>query len=583
MLVDGSKDALLKNQLAGIKRQWLVGNKQTAVNECQGLLRQNPQYAPAHLVYAGFLDETGNAQEASKHFQAACSLPDTDVDCFLQFAAFLKKHGQLQNALEVLKVGHNKWPNVPLMAREFGVMLAENDHHHEAAQAFEHCLELNPDDWICWNHLGCARALNNHAEEAIACFEKSLALGTKALSSPANKQDIESIRLNQAGAFTHAGKTDAAREIFEAILRDNPANHRAWFDLANLIKCDEQQVEEMERQLQSAIARGDLHAARDLHFALGRSWDNMKNPRKAMEHLDAGNKIVRAELNYNSAEVCERLRRTPDFFPPEVFADLETRSKQSTLRYRPVFIVGMPRCGSTLTEQILASHPQVIGAGELTTLPTIKHKLLGADFGQREGDRDLARAPRIANELREAYLTEIERIAKDLRPDLDPQNGEILIVDKMLGNFDMIGMILQAIPEARIIHCRRNPVDTCLSCYSKLFRSPVSYSYDQKELAEFYLAYEEQMTYWHRHIPASFLMESRYEDMIADTEQQSRKLLEFVGLPWNPEVLEFHKKKRTVSTASMAQVRKPIYKSSVERWRPYAPYIQPMLSILGQD
>ncbi|KZC99652.1 MULTISPECIES: sulfotransferase [unclassified Thalassospira] len=583
MPINSTPDALRKAQLDSIKSQWLIGNKQIAVNDCQNFLRQSPQYAPAHLVYAEFLDQSGNAQEASNHFQAACSLPDTTAECFLGFAGFLKKHGQSTNAQEVLSVGHKKWPENALMAREFGVILAENDHHSEATVVFEHCLELQPNDWICWNHLGCSRALNNHAEDAIACFEKSLALGTKSTLSPASPQDIESIRLNQAGALIHIGKTDEARRTFESILKSNPGNHRAWFDLANLIKCDERQVEEMERHLNSSIAQGDQTAARDYHFALGRSWDNLNNPSKAMEHLHAGNKIVRAQLNYSSTEVCERLRRTPDFFPPEVFSDLELRSQHSELRYRPVFIVGMPRCGSTLTEQILASHPQVIGAGELTTLPTIKNKLLGPNFGLREGDRDLARAPNIASELRKAYLAEIERIGKDLQPDLDPADGEILIVDKMLGNFDMIGMIMQAIPEARIIHCRRSPIDTCLSCYSKLFRSPVSYSYDQKELAEFYMAYEEQMTYWHQHIPASSLMESHYEDMVAQTEKQSRKLLEFLGLPWNPEVLDFHNKKRTVSTASMAQVRKPIYNSSVERWRRYAPYIQPMLSILGQD
>ncbi|MEQ9566574.1 MAG: sulfotransferase, partial [Pseudomonadales bacterium] len=184
---------------------------------------------------------------------------------------------------------------------------------------------------------------------------------------------------------------------------------------------------------------------------------------------------------------------------------------------------------------------------------------------------------------RDSYLSEISRIVRDLRPDIDPKQGQILVIDKMLGNFDMIGLILQAIPEARIIHCQRNRIDTCISCYSMLFNSPVNYSYDQKELAEFYSAYEEQMRYWHAHVPPSTLIKSRYEEMVADTEVQARRLLEFVNVPWHPGVLDFYKQKRTVSTASMAQVRKPIYSSSVERWRPYEPYVQPMLNAFEQN
>jgi tetratricopeptide (TPR) repeat protein len=563
-----------------IKFEWQNGNRQHAVNLCQTLLRNNPQHAPTHAMYANFLEDAGNIQEAAKHYQAACGLPDTTPDCFLAFAQFLKKLRQSQNAEEVLSVGHKKWPKHALMARELGVVLGENDHHFEAIEAFEACLKLAPDDWICWNHLGCSRALNSHSDEALACFDKSLLLAPKAHGAVATKSDLESIELNKASAFIHAGKTDDACQLLEKVLAANPENHRAWFDLANLIKCDSDQIEQMEKSLRIAKLTGNQDAMRDLHFALGRCWDNAKAPEKAMTHLDAGNRIVRATLRYDSAEVCRRIRRTPEYFPAEMFTDLPERATSSKLRYRPIFIVGMPRCGSTLTEQILASHTRVVGAGEMMTLPTIKKKLLGSDFGSRDEHRDLARAPEIAAEMRDAYLSEMERIAVDLRPDLDPAEGEILVVDKMLGNFDMIGMILRAIPEARIIHCRRNRVDTCLSCYSKLFRSPVSYSYDQVELAEFYLAYEEQMTYWHQHIPECSLLESKYEDMVADTEAQARKLLDFVGLPWDADVLNFHKKKRSVSTASMAQVRKPIYSSSVERWKPYEPFIQPLLNTL---
>lgn len=570
-------------QLQKIRELWRRGGQQAAFTRCQDLLRNNPQHAPAHQVYAGFLRDRGEIQEASKHYNAACSLPDTTPQCYLDFAAFLTQLGQSANALEVLSVGFRKWPENVAMGRELGVALAGNDQHYQAMKTFEHCLALQPDDWICWNHLGCARTQNNHAEEALECFDKSLTLAARNPRSPASRDDIENIRLNKAGVLIQAGRTDAARELLNTVLAQNLESHKAWFTLANLTKCSPEQVEQMESCAAKARLSGNQDALRDLHFALGRSWDNAKDPEKAMAHFDAGNRIVRAGLDYDSDEVCTRVRRTPDYFPPEIFTGIETRSDRNSLNYRPIFIVGMPRCGSTLTEQILASHPQIVGAGEITTLPTIRKNLLGADFPGRPEHHALARDSEILGQIRETYLAEIDRIAQDLRPDPDPEKNRVLVVDKMLGNFSMIGMILQAIPEAQIIHCRRNRVDTCLSCYSKLFTSPVSYSYDQKELGEFYRAYEEQMDYWHSHVPASSLMESRYEDLIADTEGQARKLLEFVGVPWDPGVLDFYKQKRTVSTASMVQVRKPIYNSSVERWRPYREHLGPLLDALGID
>lgn len=570
-----------QKQLENIKLLWQLKNKQFAVNQCQDFLRQNPEHAPAHLVYAGFLRDSGKLQEAIKHYQAACGLADTTPQCFLDFAQFLKKVNRSQNAQEVLTVGHKKWPQHAQITRELGVVLAENDHHFEAEQTFERCLQQQPDDWVCWNHLGCSRTLSGHAEQALECFEKCLTLIEKSPRLGASESDIESIKLNNAKALTYAGKTAEAQEMLEEVLRQNPESHRAWLDLSNLIECDSQQIEKMERYLEKAKRSGNRDAIRSLSFALGRSWDNAKAPQKAISHFDEGNKIVRATLDYNSAEVCDRIRRTPDHFPPPLLRDLATSSPKSELLHRPVFIVGMPRSGSTLTEQILASHPQVVGAGELTTLAKIKKELLGENSGTKDEYMELVRSPKTANQLRSAYLRQIERIAHDMCPDLNPENGEVLVIDKMLGNFDMIGMIVKAMPEARIIHCRRNPVDTCLSCYSKLFISPVNYSYDQKEVAEFYNAYEEQMIYWHKHVPSSALMESCYEDMVADIEKQAKRLLDFVGLPWNTAVLDFHKKKRSVNTASVVQVRKPIYKSSVERWRPYEPYIQPMLKVLN--
>lgn len=573
----------LENQIENIWHLWKGGNKQLAVSLCQELLRQNPQNALAHRVYARFLDESGNHPAAAKHYETSCSVPSTNPDCFFAFAEFLKKIGKPHHAEEVLNVGSKKWPNNAVMLRELGVALSENDNHPQAIAAFENCLELEPEDWIGWNHLGCASAQNNHADQALECFDKSLSFLTKQNPKNSTYKDIEDVRLNKANAMIQAGKTEDARKAVEDVLEANPDSHRAWYELSNLVKCTPAQITSMEASLERAKSIGNQDAMRDLHFALGRAWDNEKSPLKSIEHLNQGNKIVRAGLTYSSKEVCEKVRHTPDFFPPNLFLKVSRKATEKLSGFRPVFIVGMPRSGSTLTEQILSAHPDVIGAGELTTLPRICKMLLGNDFASRPEHMKIAASQEIHEKIRNTYLGELKRIAVDLCPDEDTEHRNVVVVDKMLGNFDMIGMIVQAMPEARIVHCRRDPIDTCLSCYSKLFRSPLNYSYDQTELAEFYKAYDDQMRYWHEIIPRSVLMENKYEDMVANTEQQAQRLLEFVKLPWNNTVLDFHKNNRPVSTASMVQVRKPIYSTSVKRWKPYAPYIQPMLKVLGNE
>ncbi len=179
-------------------------------------------------------------------------------------------------------------------------------------------------------------------------------------------------------------------------------------------------------------------------------------------------------------------------------------------------------------------------------------------------------------------LTELAKLYRDeVQAMFTPSSTTKIIIDKMLGNFAWAGLILLSVPGAKIIHCRRNPVDTCLSCYSKRFANLQVYAYDQTELGHYYRAYEHLMAHWRAVLPKDRFIEVNYEDLVADIEPEARRLIEFLDLPWNDAVLDFHKTERLVRTASAAQVRQGIYQTSVERWKPYAPYIQPLLTALG--
>jgi hypothetical protein len=231
----------------------------------------------------------------------------------------------------------------------------------------------------------------------------------------------------------------------------------------------------------------------------------------------------------------------------------------------PIFIVGMPRSGTTLIEQILASHPQVIGAGELNALRNAAERLgpLPEAFA--------GLTPQAATQVGRDYLAHVTPLAR----------GRAHVVDKMPGNFLHAGLIAAALPGARIIHSRRDAVDTCLSCYSKLFSGEQPFAYDFGELGRFHRGYEALMAHWRTLLPPECFIEIDYEEVVDDLEGQARRLIAFLGLPWDEACLNFHQSRRVVRTASMNQVRQPIYRGSKGRWRQYAGHLQPLLAALG--
>ena len=240
----------------------------------------------------------------------------------------------------------------------------------------------------------------------------------------------------------------------------------------------------------------------------------------------------------------------------------------------PVFVLGMPRSGTTLIEQILASHPKVRALGERATFSETLARICGTPTGAQSLAQRAARCT--DSELRRLgalYLKVIRR---------DAPTTAARIVDKMPANFQFIGFIHAALPNARIIHTRRDPVDTCLSLFSILFAGSAQlYSYDLEELGRYYRAYEKVMTHWRNALPAGVMLEVQYEEVVDDFERQARRIVAHCGLEWDDACLEFHKTERPVRTMSHAQIRQPIYRSAVGRWRPDTARLRPLLAALG--
>jgi Sulfotransferase family len=276
-------------------------------------------------------------------------------------------------------------------------------------------------------------------------------------------------------------------------------------------------------------------------------------------------------VSYDEKAAVGFFDRIEAVFTPALTRDKKGLGESSS---RPIFVIGMPRSGTTLVEQILASHPAVHGAGELSALDTVVQSVRGPGNTPTAFPEFVTAADGPAlRRIGLSYLAELQRIAPD---------GE-RVTDKMPSNYYYAGLIHLALPNAKIIHCVRDPVDTCVSCYSKLFSGAQIHTYDLAELGRYYRRYERLMAHWRRVLPKGRILDVRYEDVVADLEGQARRILAYCALPWDDRCLAFHRTERPVRTASATQVRRPIYNTAVGRWRAYADDLGPLLAALGID
>ncbi len=306
----------------------------------------------------------------------------------------------------------------------------------------------------------------------------------------------------------------------------------------------------------------------ELHFALGKAHADIGSHDSAFRHFAAANALKRRQIEYDEAARLGFFERIIAAFTPDTMRRLAGCGDPSTL---PIFVVGMPRSGTTLVEQVLASHPLVFGAGEISDLDTVMKAVAGSDGTQRLPE---AIATMSGEQVRRIGAQYCDRIAA-----LAPKAQRI--TDKMLPNFLWIGLIHLALPNARIIHVQRDPADTCLSCFSRLFAGDLPFTYDLAELGRYYQAYASLMAHWRAVLPEGAMIEVKYEELVADFPAQARRLVDYCGLEWDDRCSAFYETRRPVTTSSAAQVRLPIYQDSIGRWQSYAPWLGPLLDELS--
>jgi tetratricopeptide (TPR) repeat protein len=513
----------------------------------------------------------GQLDEAEAHCQSALRLKPDLADARRNLQAVLRRKGQPPDAepvdeLQQLTEAVERYPHSPQLQYRLAVALLARGQVDAAIEHLRQAIHLKPDFANAHSNLGAALGALNRLDESVECFQTALRL------EPTDTHARSSL----AATLSFQGRTAEAMDELRETLRIDPNHVRALGVLSTLAAAGNYRFTPQEVERITALAdRAGLPPAdrSHYHFALAQWLDQAGNYELAFEHARQANEL-RQELNRTGGEPFDPAvhRAYVDdliaTFSPEYFGSLRGRGVDSEL---PVFIVGMMRSGTTLAEQILASHPLVHGAGEL------------ADLGQLAGGlpRRLGTEMPYPQCVAAINVVTAQGVAADYLRILHERGGPAQrVVDKMPLNFLGLGLIATLFPRARIIHCRRDPVDTCLSCYFRDFTTSFTFKYDLHHLGIYYREYERLMAHWRRVLPVP-MFELQYEELTAEPEVVSRRLVAFCGLEWDERCLRFHETERPVRTASTAQVRQPMYRSAVGRWKRYEKHLGRLLAALG--
>lgn len=510
----------------------------------------DPDYAEGWSNLSLALRELGQMDEAELAANRALKLKPDSASAHIDVAETLFLTERLEEAEDYLKKAMELEPGSARILLKLSGVLERANRIDEALKAVDDALELNPEMPESHYRKASIHFMTNQLDEARESLNKALRLMPKFPLGLALLSEIEQAM----------GNMDKAGEIALQAIEMNPGMPFAYMTYGKTKKYKKDDPDFIQMQ---EMAENPRHAGRQqqtsLHYALFKAYEDVGDYGKAFDHLSKGAAMKRQSIPYEEASAFAHIELQKTIYPEDFLKAYKNKGYKSNL---PVFIVGMPRSGTTLTEQIISSHPDVYGAGELQDLTAAEHEI-GGNFG-----------PENAARLGEIY---IERIKK-----LDKSGKKLRITDKMPGNFMRIGMIAAALPDAKIIHCRRNAIDTCLSCYKQLFARGQYWSYDLEELGRYYQNYLGIMDHWRKVLPGRFL-DIDYEETVTNFEEKARELIDYVGLPWNDACLAPHENKRAVLTASKTQVIQPVYKTSVESWRKYEDFIQPLIRIVAPD
>ena len=503
----------------------LSGGEAGKAVECyQRAIALKPGYAEAHYNLATALRDKAMVVQAVAHFREAIRLRPVMVKAYDALGQLFVSVGYLDQAVATFQEAIRIHPDEPKLQFQFAMALMALGRNRDAQQALQRVLELSPGNPKVYASM--AKVLEREGD-----FEGGYELLRPFLGG--DEADVDVV-LAYAALSKHLGHHKQAMELLERVLK---------------------------RQLSD-------EQAKSVHFALGKLHDEAREYDHAFAHWRNANDLDKKKFDLKkNAQLFTDLRSV---FSKENTSRLPRATNKSAL---PVFIVGMPRSGTSLVEQILASHPEVYGAGELHDIGNLINMLPVGLGGKAPYPHGLAAIKKAQiDEIAERHLAKLTNFS--------PQFSRV--TDKMPHNFRHLGMIAMLFPGARVIHCLRDPVDTCLSIYSLPFSANHLYASELSQLGAYYRQYQELMAHWKK-VLCIPILEVQYEEIVANPEEMTRRMIEFCGLEWDERCLRFHESERVVTTPSYDQVRRPIYTKSVARWKNYESYLSPLIAALDTD
>ncbi len=524
-----------------------------------------PSFADAWNNLGTCLRELKRPEEAETVYRKALELGPNNPDTLDNLALAVKDLERIDEAAELMRRALVIEARSDKFHVHYATILLDQKKIEEAAAACRRALSLNADNYEAVNLMGRVAFECGELDESLAYYRRALAL----------KPDLADAYNNMGNVLKELGKLSEAKDAYLQALRFDPDTAGVYVNLADSKKFAPGDKHLAAMEALAAKPDGLSNTDRmQLDFGLGKAYADLKDYSRSFRHLLAGNAAKRATIAYDEQSTFAQFERIEAIFTRELIARTSGGGDPAAL---PIFVIGMPRSGTTLVEQILASHPLVHGAGELQTLNDVILTARGP------GGNTLL-YPEFVPALDGAALRQIGARYLALVRELAAKRGDPSaqrVTDKMPSNYYFAGLIHLALPNARIIHIIRDPVDTCISCFSKLFSAEQNHTYDLAELGRYYKRYEHLMAHWRCVLPAGRILDVRYEEVVADLEGQARRIIAHCGLPWDDRCLAFHETDRPVRTASATQVRQPIYKSAIGRWRVYEEQLGPLLAALA--
>jgi tetratricopeptide (TPR) repeat protein len=572
-----------------------VGRLDEAVGHYRKALELQPLDAAAHNNFGYVLQKLDRHETAAQHFRKALSINPGYPEALNNLGNALQSLDETEEAIVKYRQALALRPNYAEAHNNLASALAVRNFHEEAIENYHKALALTPNNPEA--HINLANSLGalERPQEALAYYQKAIALDPanaeayvragfmlfhlgRIQDAIAHCEKALTLKPDHVGALTNLGvalralgRLDEAIGAFEKTIAVAP--RRAAGPYYNLALSKRMSASDPHfaamKQLAGEMGSLKVDEQIGLHFALGKAYADVGDHQQSFQHLLKGNALKRQEFaDIDEAKLLTRFARIKATFNAELLGDKRGAGDPSSV---PVFIIGMPRSGTSLVEQILASHPKVFGAGELYEFGDLADGIAGPD-----GAEFPEAVAGMSGDALDALGTRYVRAIHPLAP------GAERITDKMPSNFFNAGLIHLALPNARIIHTRRDRRDTAMSCFSILFAMGHAYTYDLAELGRYLRAYEKLMDHWRDVLPQGTMIEVQYEELVGNLEAEAKRIVEFCGLAWDSGCLSFHKTQRPVRTASVIQVRQPIYGSSVGRWQPYEKELQPLLRALSE-